>query len=1099
MLEIKNLTKVYKTKGGAPVHALDGVSITFEEKGMVFLLGKSGSGKSTLLNLCGGLDSPDSGEIIIKGRSSKDFSQSDFDSYRNTFIGFVFQEYNILNEFSVEDNIALALELQGKNKDKSRVQEILKQVELENFAKRKPNTLSGGQKQRVAIARALVKNPEIIMADEPTGALDSNTGKQVFDTLKKLSADKLVIVVSHDREFAEIYGDRIIELKDGKIISDVTKTQIAAKKTSDNLSFIGDDTISVKDGAALTDSDLKRIRDFLASAHGNVLLSCGKKEIDDFKKAARIDENNAREAFRDTRDDDIEKHTYTREDSRFIRSKLPARHAIRIGASSMKVKPFRLFFTILLSFIAFTMFGLFSTLTFYDENSVHAQTLEDTGYEYLGIAKEYRYTRFYNYGDGEHSYESTGKAKFTPSELAEYKQKYGAAAGAYGEENRTYSITNTGSRSSDNQYYNSSFGLFIETEPQQDMFRLLTDTDLSALGKNDVVISSYLFDSLKNCKLFDISNNQEITLENYSDIIGKQLGISANGSFQVTVKGVFSADMPSKYDPLKEVQQLTSAQDYTLASSLQKELSTNVCCAMLVGTSFYAANSSYIGNSDSNTPVNIFNNMKSGLYLQNNESENFGENIMSFYSIAPFNKDKTNYLQSLYLFEDKSSLADDEIVVPFSVIEYLLQNSSYIQNLQQDFYEKYYDQIAQEAEHSEEYKQIYQNYYSNNYQTQYENFYNQKESELRQKFYEEYMASGGESQKADAYVEEQLKNSVTEIESFAKESAEAEIKNMASYDLDSLISSLFNERYNQKQSEIENAIRCLSSGEYIDYETGNWITASKEDIDKALETVLAFLEEYQITLPSLNLLNESQTNIGSYKIAGFFYGFDMRNYSSGVFFSEQVYQQLYDRYADDAGYSERIETKYEYSPEERFSYIIFSFPDRTALNSLVAGNGIPDDHDVMYALNTAVSLSLETINFTIQSMEQVFLWIGIVMAVFSMLLLFNFISVSITYKKKEIGILRAVGARSTDVFKIFFSESTIIAGICFILAVIASFILCDVLNNLIASALSASLLVFGPYSLLLMLGIAVVTSFIATFLPVYSIAKKKPVESIRAL
>ena len=196
MLEIRELTKVYKTKGGAEVRALDGVSVRFEEKGMVFLLGKSGSGKSTLLNLCGGLDSPDSGEIVIKGRSSKDFTQSDFDSYRNTFVGFVFQEYNILNEFSVEDNIALALELQGKNKEKERVKEILRQVEMEDYARRKPNTLSGGQKQRIAIARALVKNPEIIMADEPTGALDSNTGKQVFDTLKKLSENELVIVVS---------------------------------------------------------------------------------------------------------------------------------------------------------------------------------------------------------------------------------------------------------------------------------------------------------------------------------------------------------------------------------------------------------------------------------------------------------------------------------------------------------------------------------------------------------------------------------------------------------------------------------------------------------------------------------------------------------------------------------------------------------------------------------------------------------------------------------------------------------------------------------------------------------------------------------------
>ena len=156
MLEVKDLVKVYKTKGGAEVRALDGVSLRFEEKGMVFLLGRSGSGKSTLLNVCGGLDSPDSGEIIVKGKSSKDFSAGDFDSYRNTYVGFIFQEYNILSEFSVEDNIALALELQGKQKDKAEIARILEQVDLTDFAKRKPNTLSGGQKQRVAIARALV-------------------------------------------------------------------------------------------------------------------------------------------------------------------------------------------------------------------------------------------------------------------------------------------------------------------------------------------------------------------------------------------------------------------------------------------------------------------------------------------------------------------------------------------------------------------------------------------------------------------------------------------------------------------------------------------------------------------------------------------------------------------------------------------------------------------------------------------------------------------------------------------------------------------------------------------------------------------------------
>ena len=245
MLEVKNLSKTYSTKKGVQTRALDNVTIRFPETGLVFLLGKSGSGKSTLLNLCGGLDSADSGEIIIMGKSSRDFSATDFDSYRNTFVGFVFQEYNILEEFTVEDNIALALELQNKKRDNGKIDEILKSVELEDFAKRKPNTLSGGQKQRVAIARALVKNPRIILADEPTGALDSETGKQVLETLKKLSADKLVIVVSHDREFAESYADRIIELKDGKIISDrligqngVAKENVIRSYTSEEQTMI---------------------------------------------------------------------------------------------------------------------------------------------------------------------------------------------------------------------------------------------------------------------------------------------------------------------------------------------------------------------------------------------------------------------------------------------------------------------------------------------------------------------------------------------------------------------------------------------------------------------------------------------------------------------------------------------------------------------------------------------------------------------------------------------------------------------------------------------------------------------------------------------
>ena len=279
MLEMRNISKTYRAKAGVSVRALDRVSLTFGETGMIFLLGKSGSGKSTLLNVIGGLDSFDEGEVIIKGRSSQKFKKSDFDAYRNTFIGFIFQEYNILDEFSVGANIALALELQGKKATDEAINNILEQVELLDYANRKPNELSGGQKQRIAIARALIKEPEIIMADEPTGALDSTTGKQVLETLKKLSKTKLVLVVSHDREFAETYGDRIIELADGRVISDMTQTveekEVLVEEAEEGpvgLTVVDDSIIHISRGYTLTLAMLK-VTTFLKLTFPSLFIS----------------------------------------------------------------------------------------------------------------------------------------------------------------------------------------------------------------------------------------------------------------------------------------------------------------------------------------------------------------------------------------------------------------------------------------------------------------------------------------------------------------------------------------------------------------------------------------------------------------------------------------------------------------------------------------------------------------------------------------------------------------------------------------------------------------------------------------------------------
>lgn len=242
MLTLRNVTKIYSSKHGSSTKALCDVTLDFPDTSMVFLLGRSGSGKSTMLNIIGGLDTPTEGELIVDGRSSRTFWETDLDSYRNTYVGFVFQEYNLMDGYTVGRNVSLALDLQGRRGAAERVDDILRRVGLADrfgntFARRYPGELSGGQKQRVAIARALVKDPKIILADEPTGALDFRTGEQLYELLKQLSADKLVIVVTHDEDAARKYGDRIIELADGEVASD-TGPQPEERDNGDGAAFV---------------------------------------------------------------------------------------------------------------------------------------------------------------------------------------------------------------------------------------------------------------------------------------------------------------------------------------------------------------------------------------------------------------------------------------------------------------------------------------------------------------------------------------------------------------------------------------------------------------------------------------------------------------------------------------------------------------------------------------------------------------------------------------------------------------------------------------------------------------------------------------------
>ena len=218
MIRFENVSKEYRSKKGGSTKALTDININLNNKGLIFIIGKSGSGKSTLLNILGGLDSKTSGKIYIDNKDIDSFKEKDFDSYRNTYIGFIFQDFNLLEEYNVFDNVMLSAKLQKKKVDKEEILNLLNRLGLKGLEYRNINELSGGQKQRVGIARALIKNPKIILADEPTGNLDSISSKETFKLLKEISKEKLVVVVSHDLENANTYADKILELQDGKAI-----------------------------------------------------------------------------------------------------------------------------------------------------------------------------------------------------------------------------------------------------------------------------------------------------------------------------------------------------------------------------------------------------------------------------------------------------------------------------------------------------------------------------------------------------------------------------------------------------------------------------------------------------------------------------------------------------------------------------------------------------------------------------------------------------------------------------------------------------------------------------------------------------------------
>ena len=1009
------------------------------------------------------------------GKSSSTFSKSDFDSYRNTYVGFIFQEYNILSEFSIEDNLSLALELQGKKKDKEKVDYLLKQVDLDGFAKRKPNTLSGGQKQRIAIARALIKDPKIIMADEPTGALDSKTGKQVFDTLKKLSKDHLVIVVSHDREFSEIYGDRIIELKDGKILSDETKEKIDAKVINENIEIVGNNTLSIKNSKNLRNKDIKEIINFINENEGQIIISKDNEDINSFKKANRIDESNKTEKFLATKDESIKTKEYNENDAKLIKSKMPMSKAAKMGISSLKVKPFRLILTVLLTVTSFILFGVASSLMNFDKAKVLNNSFNTSEYDEICLDKKYEIQKKYYYNDKlSSSYTTNDRTYFTQEEINYFNQKYGNnVLPIYYLGNSEISLKNTSAKSTTPATLTTYTIKGFAYANENSKYRNLLYGTYPTLTY-DIAISEYYAKLLLANNITDPETNETIKIDSPADLINKEIYFR-DFENPFTIKAIFKGSVfPSSfanYDNKVTVDGWDTQTRYKFTNYLNDSYDK----VILVSDKFYSnfKVTPYISESDTKKDYiecnyyqieandrNIYNSGYKLLSDKNNEIIYLDEEATSDYIIVGFNNLAT------LISSDKLSLDDDfwtddikEKLTEYAYKHWLASRQEYLKALYK----------AHTAEENEYFKNTYEAYY----------YLDAKLSFLL-----------FDSTKNQAQIE-QLQESETykEFINRSDNSKYNDFLNHASFDNNDALYFDEQELYNFYSGAIYSnyfsihSIRSLNNKDVIDSNEKEFITS----------IINYFIKKIDLNLNvNIKIYNDTTLTINR-KIAGYYID-NTNNYNDYYIYINESDAQYFKKTS-----YETSETNYKLEDSSSY-YLNVYLPIKQNSNVFAELNNVKDNGS-FYNTNNSLYSSINSIVEMVNVLKQVFFYVGLVLAIFAAVLLFNFISVSISSKTHEIGVLRAVGARGNDVFKIFFSESLFIALLAFFLALIGAFSIVLYLNSYIAQelGLALKLLTFGPLSVSLMLGIAVLVAIIATFIPVYLISRKKPVESLRSL
>ncbi len=977
MIELKNVRKIYTTKIGETA-ALDGVSLTFPDKGLIFITGKSGSGKTTMLNVIGGLDGFDEGEIIIDGRSFKDLTPKDYDNYRNTFIGVVFQEYNLLPEYTVEKNIKIATELQGIEATDEQVDSLLEQVEILPYKKRLPSQLSGGQMQRVAIARALVKDPHIILADEPTGALDSNTGIQVIETLKKLSESKLVIIVSHDLELAEKYADRIISLKDGKIVSDVTVDEV-------NVSggVYDGEVFFVKSGASLTESETKQLV----------------KAVEDKKKIEITDNLKIREK----KETGVILPEKGRKNRELISSKMKLKSSAWLGLKSLSVKPIRLIITILLAVIAFGLFGVIDSVASYDRNKIIYYNLKDSGF--TGIMSSARYVT----KDGDYI-----NVKLTQGEIDDINKETGYNfKGVYYLNDRDDTlnpskagvhnisdISGYSTATKQSYYFKSVYGMvefdsskLTEVEnPDGTKTQFITeggfnyeiihgvypnnkkaDGTLDRTKINQIGISSYIAESIM--QYCGQKNFGKSPISSMGDLIGRTLSLDTGMKYTISCI-IDCGKIPDRYTPLK-----TSDDKNQLESEFKSFL-------------------------------------HSGAYLY------------LFADVGHFDyyQDRLATVQTYYMPAGSTSLT----IAGSGAVPYTNQRNRW------------------------------------------------------------YSISDIPAENFLTFVES---TTTLDDENKTVVKGNVEIKEgEALIDATKLITLFTPELNSIEDTKLKDTIRSYANvikNPELDFATKR----------EALTSLIKILEAYKV--PSGvdgGLLGQTIThklsrveqfmerskkeNVVELKIVGVY--FNINNDISPSEWFMAVHEADFDNLQI-------------YPNQGNFSRMIAPVSQSSQARSVLADMMCRENGLVLEWFNNTVINSLEKSKQSIEVFFNLFFYLDLVIAVFAIFMLTNYISTSIIQKKQTIGILRALGSGGKDIFLIFIIESLVIAVINGIFAAVFGLVGCTLVNLYIKEfmAINVSFAIFETRQALLIFFSSVITAVLASLIPIIRICKRKPVELIR--